>query len=382
MVELVIKGSRAPSYTVFKLQDPPRLVVDLAGADVSRGLAGRGGEGRRPRRLHRPVQGRAERVGRVIVALEGARRYEVTPRGDAVVVKVLAEGTEAKSAPVVEVATAAPAPTVAPAAPVAATPAPAATAAPTASPAPAAPPAEKVVVAEEMHLDAAPAADDHVVSRRVDETRVSAPARVVTGVTASKGHIVLKADGDVGRIEVIELRDPPRLVLDLHGVSRAPTKAVKADRGFTQVRFGRSEGKVRVVLDTAGALPGYEVKRVKHGIVIGPAKAALVATTAAVVDTKALPTSVKAPAAPEARRVARADLAGEDRRRPLRPAGRLRPDRHLRQGTPRHLAPRRADHRAVALGRGAPEEARALARHDRVPGPGHDGLVVQPAVDG
>ncbi len=34
-VELAIRGTRAPSYTVFKLQDPPRLVVDLAGADVS-----------------------------------------------------------------------------------------------------------------------------------------------------------------------------------------------------------------------------------------------------------------------------------------------------------------------------------------------------------
>src|SRR5512145_1938891 len=35
-VELSIQGTRAPSYTVFKLQDPPRLVVDLAGADVSK----------------------------------------------------------------------------------------------------------------------------------------------------------------------------------------------------------------------------------------------------------------------------------------------------------------------------------------------------------
>ncbi|HYG68824.1 MAG TPA: AMIN domain-containing protein, partial [Anaeromyxobacteraceae bacterium] len=35
VVELAIQGSRPPSYTVFKLQDPPRLVVDLAGADVS-----------------------------------------------------------------------------------------------------------------------------------------------------------------------------------------------------------------------------------------------------------------------------------------------------------------------------------------------------------
>src|SRR5919201_1919050 len=32
-VEVAITGTHAPSYTVFKLQDPPRLVVDLAGVD-------------------------------------------------------------------------------------------------------------------------------------------------------------------------------------------------------------------------------------------------------------------------------------------------------------------------------------------------------------
>ena len=34
-LELSVQGSRPPSYSVFKLQDPQRLVVDLAGADVS-----------------------------------------------------------------------------------------------------------------------------------------------------------------------------------------------------------------------------------------------------------------------------------------------------------------------------------------------------------
>src|SRR5690349_5232480 len=34
-VELRIRGTRPPTYTVFKLQDPPRLVLDLAAADVS-----------------------------------------------------------------------------------------------------------------------------------------------------------------------------------------------------------------------------------------------------------------------------------------------------------------------------------------------------------
>jgi len=40
-VELEIRGSRAPSYTVFKLQEPPRLVADLR----AQGRRGRGHHG-------------------------------------------------------------------------------------------------------------------------------------------------------------------------------------------------------------------------------------------------------------------------------------------------------------------------------------------------
>src|SRR5512141_850076 len=83
-VELEIRGSRTPSYTVFKLQDPPRLVVDLAGADVSA--------------VASPVP-----VGRggVREAREGAVGYEVAPRGDALLVKVKGEagGTQAAARP-------------------------------------------------------------------------------------------------------------------------------------------------------------------------------------------------------------------------------------------------------------------------------------------
>ena len=74
-VELEIRGTRAPSYTVFKLQDPPRLVVDLAGADVSALSApvavGKGGV-----REVTTAQYQDERsaVGRVIVALEAGAR--------------------------------------------------------------------------------------------------------------------------------------------------------------------------------------------------------------------------------------------------------------------------------------------------------------------
>ena len=94
-IEVAIQGTRPPSYTVFKLQDPPRLVVDLAGADVSK-LASplavkKGGVAEITTAQY---QDERSSVGRVIVALDAARPYEVAPRGDAVVVRVLAEGAK------------------------------------------------------------------------------------------------------------------------------------------------------------------------------------------------------------------------------------------------------------------------------------------------
>jgi type IV pilus assembly protein PilQ len=282
-VELAIQGTRAPSYTVFKLQDPPRLVVDLAGADVSQ-LASPVEVGRAGVVAVSTAQYKDERsaVGRVIVALEGPRRYEVTPRGDAVVVRVHGEAPTAT-------ATATTAPT--------ATPAP--TPSPTAAATAAATPAEKPTADAQ---DARATADDHVVSRRMDEARATKPARAVTAVRAAKDRIVLATDGQVPRIEIIELRDPPRLALDLHGVAVAPRQPAKAGAGFTQVRFGKADGKVRVVLDAPGALPAYEIQRVKDGVAIVAAPAKAAAAARATPPAPAQATAAAAPAAPEGAR--------------------------------------------------------------------------------
>src|SRR5512133_460385 len=99
-IELAIQGTRAPSYTVFKLQDPPRLVVDLAGADISR-VTSPVEVGKAGVIAVSTAQYKDERsaVGRVIVALDGTRRYEVTPRGDAIVVTVHGEAQAVTPAP-------------------------------------------------------------------------------------------------------------------------------------------------------------------------------------------------------------------------------------------------------------------------------------------
>jgi type IV pilus assembly protein PilQ len=268
-VELSIRGSRPPSYTVFKLQDPPRLVVDLAGADVSKVGAplevGKGGV-----LGVSTAQYKDERsaVGRVIVALDGARRYEVAPRGDAVVVKVLAAEAAAEAP--------AAAPAVLKLAETAITPAMAEVAAPAAAAAPAAQPERGVEGAETRAspaeqapaVAAAPAPTDNVVARRTDEAPVKKAARAVTGVKPEKRGLLLATDGDVGTIEIIELTNPPRLALDLMGVAKAPKGTVQVAGPFGQVRFGRDTGKVRVVLDVAGELPTYQVKRVAGGIAV------------------------------------------------------------------------------------------------------------------
>ncbi len=270
-VELAIEGTRAPSYTVFKLQDPPRLVVDLAGADVSQ-VASPVEIGKAGVVAVSTAQYKDERsaVGRVIVALEGPRKYEVAPRGDAVVVTVPSDA----------VATAAtPSPAAAPAPSPTATSTATSTATPTPTPTPTAT-SNDAVASAEPQVPAASSSDDHVVSRRVDEARAAKPARAVTAVRAAKDRIVLATDGQVARIDIIELRDPARLALDLHGVASAPRAPAKAGAGFAHLRFGKAEGKLRVVLDAAGALPAYEVRRVKDGVAVVAAATARAAPPA------------------------------------------------------------------------------------------------------
>jgi type IV pilus assembly protein PilQ len=255
-----IRASRAPSYTVFKLQDPPRLVVDIAGGDVSS--------------VHSPVQvsrggvvavstaqykDEKSAVGRVIVSLDPAARYEVTPRGESVVVRV--QAAEVAAAPA---------------------------ALPVQAPAPAQAPLAVPV--------AAPAAGDHVVSRRTDEAAVKHPATAVTGARARTDGVVLLANGQIGKFEVIELRDPPRLAIDLYGVEKAPRSSAPGAAGFKQVRFGRDQGKVRVVLDADGDLPAYQVKRTEAGLAV---------LTRGAQATAAAPAAPPAaPAAPQATRKA------------------------------------------------------------------------------
>ncbi|AKU90322.1 type IV pilus secretin family protein [Vulgatibacter incomptus] len=119
-----------------------------------------------------------------------------------------------------------------------------------------------------------PVAGTNVVTARVDEAKVRNPARRIVDAKVASGadgtRVELVADGAVGTYELLELENPPRLAIDLPGVSRGP-KAAKhvGSRELTGIRYGGHDGKVRVVFDAASAsMPAYRIDRTGSGLAI------------------------------------------------------------------------------------------------------------------
>ena len=90
---IIVSGSRAPVFTVFRLGGPDRLVIDVAGADASGIRGARDGQG--------PIAGinvsqftdSTASVGRILVTLRSAKSYDVKAEGNDLLVSVLGEAT-------------------------------------------------------------------------------------------------------------------------------------------------------------------------------------------------------------------------------------------------------------------------------------------------
>ncbi|WP_375761251.1 type IV pilus secretin PilQ [Corallococcus exercitus] len=276
--QVVVTGTRPPTFTVFRLSGPERLVVDLSSADAT-GIKGHhDGTG--------PVSGvvaaqfsdaRAS-VGRVLVALDQASQYDVRAEGNRVVISV-------DGSPVAPAAATAQAPAeVKPAEPAAPKPAPAQTvaAAPVkAAPAPVAAPVEAMVAVvpeEGTSSKSAPSqapGRENVVATEADEREVAHPAQRITRLSMDGEALRVAADGDIARYEVLELVDPPRLAVDVYGVGLS-AKAPKVKGNLLKdVRVGAHEDKVRLVLVAKGDMPAYRVDRAERGleVVLGGAVA-------------------------------------------------------------------------------------------------------------
>jgi type IV pilus assembly protein PilQ len=321
--QVVVTGTRPPTFTVFRLSGPERLVVDLSSADAT-GIKGHhDGAGPVAGVVASQFSDERASVGRVLLALDKASQYDVRADGNRVVISVdgaaqpAAAPAEAKraepEAAKAPVAMAAPTPAepVKPAEAKPAAPAAVVAEAPRVDVKPAAPAA---VVAEAPRVDAKPATKpalpENVVAAEADEREVAQPARRITGLAFADDTLRIRADGDIARYEVLELADPPRLAVDLYGVGLA-TRAPRVSHGaLKDVRVGAHSDKVRLVLDVRGQMPAYRVDRATRGleVVLGgavarkaapaPEPAEVVASVAEVEPLRPVPEPTAAPAAP------------------------------------------------------------------------------------
>jgi type IV pilus assembly protein PilQ len=231
---IVVRGSRAPVFTVFRLAGPDRLVIDVASADASSIRGARDGQG--------PIAGvnvsqftdSTASVGRILVTLRSAKSYDVKAEGNDLLVSVV--GESAGSAPVAGAEPAAA--SAAPGAPVVASGVPAAAQA-------TAPPAQP----------AAGASSDVVtVARESREPR--SPARRLTAARVQGNTLQLTFDGDPRGYELLRLSGPSRLALDVTGVKLA-TQVRRGPSGpFATLRAGAHPDKVRLVVDVEPSLLG------------------------------------------------------------------------------------------------------------------------------
>ncbi|HEY1333501.1 MAG TPA: AMIN domain-containing protein, partial [Myxococcaceae bacterium] len=259
---VVVTGSRAPIFTVFRLGGPDRLVIDVTSADATAIRGAKEGQG--------PIAGinvsqftdSTSSVGRVMVTLRDAKSYDVKADGNLLLVSVVGEGpgnTSLASAP-----SGAPAPKAA--TPVAAAPSAAAAAA---------------------TLSASTPALTDVVVVAHDSRSVKSPARRLTAVRAQGDTLQLTFDGDVRGYELLRLTRPSRLALDVAGVKLA-AQVRKGSGPFSTLRAGAHPDKVRLVVDVEPSLEG-RVAFTKNGLRWTVAAPAPASTSVASAATPAAP---------------------------------------------------------------------------------------------
>ncbi len=95
-------------------------------------------------------------------------------------------------------------------------------------------------------------------------------AQVIESIDINTGKAVFTGDGPIEKFRFFKLGDPPRLVVDLHGVKPLfKERKFPAAGGFHQVRVGTYQDRTRFVFDSASAgLPAYTVDGQNDSVVV------------------------------------------------------------------------------------------------------------------
>jgi type IV pilus assembly protein PilQ len=271
-VRLNIEGSTTLAYTVFRLSEPLRLIVDLADADVT-GLGDQIAVDLGNVSSVSPLQfdEAAGRIGRLEVSLLELWEYETSRADNTIVIDFLKPVMVSEEPQVVE-------------------------------PQPSAPEAEQQMEVVELTVpgeENLTEPETAVPEPQVAEiTEVLPPAGFINSVLFEEvdGGLVVQflADGAVAEYTTLELTGPTRLVLDIQGVAKgfAPSRIPVESGGVTRIRVGEhyDQNKLRFVLDIEGeTLASYSVQPEASKLVLRLGEGAASAMTAAVTPAPVTP---------------------------------------------------------------------------------------------
>ncbi|MGK2905942.1 MAG: type IV pilus secretin PilQ [Desulfuromonadales bacterium] len=128
-------------------------------------------------------------------------------------------------------------------------------------------------------------------------------ASLLRNVNVSPGRAVLETNGKPGKFQYYTLGNPPRLVVDLYGLTPAfQERSFSAAAGFKQVRIGTYNDKTRLVFDATGnVLPEHLVEGQATDVIVSwgdvkPARATASPASAASPAKPAAPAPVVAAA--------------------------------------------------------------------------------------
>jgi len=231
-VRLNIEGTTTLAYTVFRLSEPLRLIVDLADTDVSALST------EIPLNIGNvssvsPLQfdEAAGRIGRLEIDLDELWEYETSREGNVIIIDFMKPGAVSEAPRPVEE-----------------------------------PPVLETAPAEQVVEVAVPAQAPAV--EPVPKVEVLAPAGFVNSVAfeQSAGGVIVEllGDGSLKNYTVMDLSGPTRIVLDVQDVAKgfAESRVPVETGSVRQVRVGEhyDQNKLRFVLDIDGDLPPYTVR--------------------------------------------------------------------------------------------------------------------------
>lgn len=260
--EIVIHTSKDATFSVFRLSDPFRVLVDVNDAttqgptDVSKI-----GDGLVRYISTSPFSDETSAIVRVEIALDYPSEYRVRPEGKAIVVSIADHG---KLAP------------------------------PPAQPAPAAPSAQaeaKPAVAPAPEAKATASEADVAAPARAEPARSEGLALQLGQMTKrlhkGKAELVTKIEQgtiDAGAVHVEHVESPSRIVVDVKGAQISPKwqKVEVNSLGVRRARVGSTEEGVRIVLDLAEGrpVPALDVDTVNGNLLLSLSRTKTVAKAA------------------------------------------------------------------------------------------------------